>query len=192
MKSVWVETIGGVLMLSATVALAASTEQPIKDVDGRVMAVLVVCNDCRGSTESKKCHDGADRGFVGGKPCGQCLVKENAGTKFDYPYDLHFNGKLTDDGGNPVKDRFVKVFLANGWSVRTRTGDDGSYRLMLGAIGDRKSKDPMVTDVGTRVDSQKEHAENFSLYLLPEGYKPCTPEDAAAPKPKASHKPKKK
>ena len=189
MKRVWMGAIIGALMVTATLALASANEQPIKDEDGHVMAVLVVCNDCRGSTGSKKCHDGAEHGFVGDKPCGQCLVRENADARFEYPYDLHFTGTLTDDKGNPVKNRFVKLFLANGWSVRTRTADDGTYRLMLGAIADRKSNTPVVTDVGRRVDSSTDHAENFALYLMPDSYKTCTAVEAAKP---ASKGPKSK
>jgi len=190
MKCIGMSVAVGLWMVAASMAFAASSEQPIKDDDGHTMAVLVVCNDCSGAVDSAKCRDGADRGFVGDKVCGQCLVKANSDAHFDYPYDLHVTGKLVDGEGNPVKNRFAKLFLANGWSVKTRTGNDGSFRLMLGAIGDRKSQTPVVTDAGTRVDAQKAHPDSFALYLMPDKYQPCTEADAPPAAPKGTGKKK--
>jgi hypothetical protein len=110
------------------------------------------------------------------------MITENYGAAFSYPYDLHFIGKLVDAQGQPVKDRFVKVFMANGWNIRSRTAQDGAFRLMLGATAERKSTTPLVINLGTRTDSPKDNKDNYAMFLLPEGYKACPATDKAPPK----------
>jgi len=165
----------------------AKDEFPIKSADGETLAVLVQCNNCsKRSADSKKCHTGTEEGYLDGQACGKCMITENFGARLAYPFDLHLIGKLVDAQGQPIKDRFVKVFMANGWNIRTRTSDAGTYRLMLGATVERKSTTPLVVDLGTRVDAPQENKEYYAMFLLPNDYKPCP---AAQPQPK-KHKAK--
>jgi hypothetical protein len=163
------------LTLGAAVrAEKAKDVLPIKSAEGATLAVLVQCNTCsRSAARSKNCHSGAEEGYLNGQACGKCMITENYGARLAYPYDLHLIGKLVDSQGQPIKDRFVKVFMANGWNIRTRTSDAGTYRLMLGATAERKSTTPLVIDLGTRVDSPKDNKEYYAMFLLPDDYKPC-------------------
>jgi len=190
MKGLWV--IAVTIGLATTLAGPTSaSETKIKDKDGTTLAVLVVCNSCRsGGGDAKKCHSGVEDGWNDGHPCGTCLLKANPNTRFTYPYDLHITGKLFDPAGAPVKNHFVKTFLANGWGVRTRSIDDGSFRLTLGAIAERKSNAPLQIDVGTQVESRSDKEGQYAIYMLPDGYTPCP--DSAAPKPEEAEKPKAK
>ena len=166
-----------VMMVSAA-AYASSNEQPIKGADGVTVAVLANCNDCQ-SGESATCHSGAEQGWLNGKPCGKCLLDANYGVTLKYPYDVHIVGNLVDPEGKPVKDRFVKAFLPNGWTIRGRTAEQGKFRLMLGATAERQSKEPVVVNLGQHVDTKKGDDQFYSVFILPESYKPC---DAAATK----------
>jgi hypothetical protein len=155
--------------------------------------MVLVCTDCQSVTgKSKKpCQGGADEGWLNGKPCGKCMLNSNYGAMLRHPYDLHFTGKLVDRAGQPVTNRFVKAYLANGWSVRTKTSDQGTFRLMLGATVERKSRQPLVTDLGTLLDSRTGKDAEFSLFALPPSYKPCA-ETAESPQKPSKHKPSKK
>jgi hypothetical protein len=187
----WLLMVGALgLMVAGPVVRAENMPdvQPIKDPDGTTLAVLVQCNSCSSASgSSKKCQTGAEEGYLDGQPCGKCMITENYGARFAYPYDLHFKGKLVDVQGQPIKNRFVKVFLANGWSIRTRTSDEGMYRVMLGATADRKGTTPLVVDLGTRVDAPQQNKEFYAMFLLPDGYKACP----AAAKPQQKSKQKK-
>ena len=113
--------------------------------------------------------------------CGSCLLKSNWGTTIKYTQDLHFIGKLVDESGAPVKNRFVKMFLPNGWKVRTRSSDSGNFRMMLGATDERTSHEPLLIDLGTHVDSEKANDLHYAFYLLQKDYKPCAkPETSGA------------
>ena len=196
MKLWWMVGLNIVAVAVATRVIAAENTQLIKDPDGNTVGLLVICSSCQSSDGSaKQCQTGVQQGWLNGKPCGKCMLVENAGQALHHAYDLHFIGKLADNAGTPRKERFVRLFLPNGWTVRTRTADDGSFRLMLGATESRKSKNPVVVDLGTRVDA-KPGTEDYSFYALPEPYKPCPPEAAtpAAQKHRqtAGHKPKSK
>ena len=175
------------LMMTAQIAPAenVSDVQAVKGPDGATLAVMIQCNSCAASTgASKKCHTGAEEGYLNGQPCGKCMITENFGKPLPYPYDLHFSGVLVDADGKPIKDRFVKVFMANGWNIRTRTSDVGTYRLMLGATAERKSTTPVVIDLGTRVDDPKETKDYYAMFMLPEGYKACAAPPAKGQKAK--------
>ncbi|MFI5395450.1 MAG: hypothetical protein ACHQ9S_07945 [Candidatus Binatia bacterium] len=179
MKLSW---MGGMSIIVATVTtavIAAGGEQPIKDPDGKVLAAVVACDACESGGEgtAKACSTGAEEGWLNGKPCGKCMLTANLKEPLAYPYDLHMQGKLVDGSGKPVKERFVKMFLPNGWTVRTRTFEDGTFHVMLGATEERKSKTPVVTDLGTHVDSAK-GTEYYALFMLPGSYKPCSAEAA--------------
>jgi len=186
MQRCWMVMLLG-LLATAAHAKSLPDQETVKDPDGNTLAVLLLCNDCQ-SASGKTCYTGAESGFLGGKPCGQCLIESNFGTVIKYPYDLHVIGTLTDPEGKPVKDRFVKLFLPNGWGVRSRTTDQGTFRLMLGATAERKSKEPLVIDIGARVDAKK--GDLYAMFLLPESYKPCLP-GAAKAQPEKRHGAKK-
>jgi hypothetical protein len=186
MRRWWMVAIGA-LMATAAVAAQLPDQQTVKDPEGNTVGVLLFCNDCQSA--GKDCYGGAESGFLNGKPCGKCLIESNYGTVIRYGYDLHVTGTLTDPEGNPVKNRFVKLFLPNGWGVRSRTTDQGNFRLMLGPTTERKSKQPLVIDVGARIDTKKGDDPQYAMYLLPETYKPCA---AGAAKPQAQHGAKQK
>jgi hypothetical protein len=178
------------LTASAMAAPAAPSVYPVKDKAGETYGVIVTCNKCKApaASEGKKCHTGVEDGWLDGKACGKCLINENYGARLSYPYDLQIAGKLVDDDGQPIKNRFVKLFMANGWSVRSRTSDDGTFRMMLGATAERKSKQPLTTDVGVHADLPKDNEANYALYFLPESYKPCS-ESSQPQSKKAKKKP---
>jgi hypothetical protein len=187
----WLLMVGLALMTLTPVAQAenAPDVQPVKSPDGATLSVVVQCNSCASPTgDAKQCHTGVEEGYLAAQPCGKCMITENYGVALSYPYDLHFIGKLVDAQGQPVKDRFVKVFMANGWNIRARTGEDGGYRLMLGATAERKRPTPLVVDLGTRADSPKDNKDYYAMFLLPEGYKACSATDKPQPK---KHKAKK-
>lgn len=174
----WWMAVGIVVAVMA--GRAQAYEQLVKDPEGgAVFGKIVMCNDCK-SGAGKGCNDGSEAGWYESKACGKCLIESNYGVTLRYPYDLAFIGKLTDAEGNPVKDRFVKVFLPNGWGIRTRTSELGTFRMSLGATAERKRKEPFIVDLGTHVDSIKDTDEQFAIYMLPETFKPCV-EGANAP-----------
>jgi len=167
-----------VAICGAAAALAgpslARDPVPVRDKDGKVWAEVVVCNDCQTPGQSG-CYEGAERGWWNGRPCGKCFVDKNFGKVVMIPYDLQITGTLVDDKGEPVKDRFVKLFMQNGWGHRTRTQNDGRFRIMTGATGDRKSSDPIVVDLGKLVDQQRDAEDRyFALYLLAPDHTPCS------------------
>jgi hypothetical protein len=183
MRLMW---IAGLALLLAAAAEAGSQSDvmEVKSEDGRIFGVILLCNDCRTPDAKGPCHTGAEDGWLNGKPCGKCLLESNHEIVLKYPFDIHVVGKLVDAAGKPVKERFIKMFLPNGWGVRTRTMEDGSFRLMLGATADRESKQPLITDVGTRVDSEKGADPHYALFFMPQQYAPC----AAAGQPKPAEK----
>ena len=174
MKLGWLAALSMMVASTAVSAAQLPDEQAIKDPDGgATLAVLTVCNDCQ-SGEGKSCYSGAEQGWLDGKPCGKCLIESNYRVLLKYPYDLHIAGTLTDPDGKPVQDRFVQVFLPGGWTVRGRTSEQGAFRLMLGATAERKSKQPLVVNLGTRVDTKKGTDPYYAMFLLPASYKPCS------------------
>jgi len=158
----------------ATQGLAADQVQPIKDPNGATLAVVVTCNSCKTESAQKgaACVSGAEEGFLNGQQCGQCLVYANSRQPFTYPYDIHIVGKLVDAAGKPVKDRFVKMFTPLGWSMRSRTADDGTFHFIMGATAERKSQSPLLTDVGSHTDTAK-GTRYYTFYLLPKSYQNC-------------------
>ncbi len=174
-----------VMTSAALQAAVLPGEKEVKAEDGQTLAVVVVCSDCQSVTgKSKKpCEGGAEQGWLDGKPCGKCMLDSNYGVMLRHPYDLHITGKLLDRAGKPVINRFVKLYLANGWSVRSKTTDQGMFRLMLGATAERKSRQPLVTDLGSLVDSRTGKDPEFAMFLLPPAYKPCAQAAGSTQKP---------
>lgn len=185
----WTVALIAGLVGTLTRAGIAADEIPFKGKGGETLGVVVLCNDCQSGT-GKQCHTGAEEGWLSGKACGKCMLESNWGAAPQSPYDMHIMGTLVDTDNKPIKDRFVKLFLANGWGVRTRTDEEGKFRLTLGATMERKGE-PATLDLGTRVDSIKGTDPHYAIFLLPESYKPCTrkpgPGKSATPK---SDKPK--
>jgi len=174
MKMWWMAGLG---MMVTIASAAPATEAPdvvgVKGADGKTIGQIVTCSSCQsGGAPSKKCPRGVENGWLGGKRCGQCLIEANYGARFAYSADLHLAGKLTDAQGTPLNDRFVKLFMANGWNVRTKTFEEGKFRMMLGATAEPKESNPLVVDVGERIDSQENEAY-YALFFLPDSYKPC-------------------
>jgi len=189
MKVGMVGRMAALCVLMATSAVYAAQlpdEVAIKDPDGGgTLAVIMLCNDCK-SGKGKDCSTGAEEGWFNDVPCGKCLLDSNFRSLLRYPYDLQITGTLVGADGQPIKDHFVQVFLPNGWTVKGRTSELGRFRLLLGATGDRKGKQPVITDIGTRVDTKK-GTDPYALFLLPPSYKPCPPDAAKAAPPKAKH-----
>ena len=190
MKQWRILAVGSVML--ATSALAAPQDEiPVKSSDGHTVAVIVLCNDCQTGT-GKGCYTGAENGWLNGKPCGQCLLKANAGKVIEYGYDIHVTGTLVDPNGEAIKDRFIKLFMPNGWEVRTKTFDKGAYHMALGATAERKTKEPIVLDLGKRVDVKGADDANFAMLFLPPEYKRCPAEDGTVPESKPRPKKAKK
>jgi hypothetical protein len=178
MRWYWSVGISLVAATMATPVSAAGGMQPIKDPDGNTLAVVVSCDTCKTGSggAAKPCAAGAEEGWLEGRPCGRCLLAANAQQPFTYPYDIHIVGKLFDGAGNPLKERFVKMFTPIGWSMRSRTADDGTFHFILGATAERKPQSPVLTDLGAHVDTAKD-TPYYTFFFLPESYQQC----AAAP-----------
>ena len=159
MKLGWIAALSVMMASTAVFAAQLPDEQLVKDPDGgATLAVLTLCNDCQ-SGEGKACYTGAEQGWLDGKPCGKCLIESNFSVLVKYPYDVHISGTLTDPAGAPVKDRFVQVFLPGGWTVKGRTSERGTFRLMLGATPGGS------IDYGARViapSSSRVHVQGFA------------------------------
>ncbi len=181
MKMGWLSLAA--LAVFASSAFAAADEIPVKGPDGKTVAVIVLCNDCQAGPGKKGCEPGAEDGFRKGKKCGTCLLQSNHVRLLEYGFDLHVTGTLTDTDGRPLQDRFVKLFMPNGWGHRSKTFDKGMFRLILGATAERKGKEPVVVDIGTQVDSKKGDSDAyFAMFMLPPNYKACDATADDAPK----------
>jgi hypothetical protein len=152
-------------------AVGSAKQDVLKDPQGKTLALILDCNTCPDGKGSQ-CTSGAETGFNGNASCGHCLLKANFGTRINYDFDLLIMGHLKDEKGQPAKGRFVKLFLPNTWTVRTRTGDDGLFRLLLGATGERKGK-PIIVQIGDRIMPKDSKAEHYALFMVPEQHKPC-------------------
>lgn len=163
----------GMLVLAVFVgAGVAAAEDAVKDPDGKTLAVVLDCNSCQDPKTGKNCESGVEKGFYAGKPCGKCLLDANYPTRIIYPYDLQFIGYLKDEKGQPMKGKFVRLYLPNTWTVRTRTMDDGMFRLLLGATAERKGKG-LVIRLGDHTMRSDSKASEYALYMMPDNYKPC-------------------
>ena len=163
------------ILLALTLVLpgrARASVDVMKDPAGKTIALVLDCSSCKGGKKGKECTTGVEDGFQDDAPCGQCLMRANFGNRIAYPYDLVIMGTLKDENGQPLKGKFVKLFLPNSWTVRTRTTDDGLFRLLLGATVERKGK-PVTVQLGTHTMRKDSKAEYYALFLVPEGYAPC-------------------
>ncbi len=165
--------ISAILAVSCTVVAAA--EQKIVDSKGKTIGVILDCNSCEDPSSGESCASGVQEGFHDGQPCGKCLLTANFGTKILYPYDLHMTGTLQQPDGKPLGDEFIRLFLPNTWTVRTRSMENGFYRLVLGATQDRQGE-TLKIDLGTRSRAKVEEVSDYALFMLPENYTPCSEE----------------
>jgi hypothetical protein len=168
------------LILTVFMILAASggvfaAEQRVVDSTGRVIGIILDCNSCKDPGDQKSCVSGVQEGYHDGRPCGECLMTANFGKKLMYPYDLQITGTLNQPDGKPLADEFVRLFLPNTWTVRTKTLETGFFRLMLGATEDRIG-DVLKIDLGARSRPKVAGAPDYALYMLAENYKPCAEE----------------
>ncbi len=173
-------TMALLLISSSAFAVNITDAQRLKDPDGKTLALLLVCNQCKepGPGFSEKCPTGVPEGYFGGEPCGDCLMKSNYGKRIGYPYDLLIKGQLNDPQGKPLDSQFVRLILPNGWSVTSRTTKEGKFRLILGATEDRRANTPLTKDVGTfTFERTKGKDKAFTIFMLPEQYKRCRPGD---------------
>jgi hypothetical protein len=174
-EGVSMRLMGALVLLLLAIALPAhATSIPVKDPNGNTLAVVVDCNTCQDPAKGKGCESGTDAGFDNGKACGKCLLDANFPIRIPYGYDLQFLGHLKDETGQPLKGKFIRLFLPNMWTVRTRTLDDGMFRLLLGATTERKGKG-LVIELGDRTMRKDSKAAEYALYMLPPDYKPCPP-----------------
>lgn len=171
----WFGCLLGIALLLGGQPAGAAEPVPVKGKDGKTYALILTCNDCQNGS-GKSCFEGAEEGFWKGRPCGKCLLRANGGKLVEVPFDVHVTGILTDPEGVPRKERFVKLFMQNGWGHRTRTFDDGRFRIIMGATVERKGKDPLIVDLGRLVDQQKDDKDlYFALYYMSPDFKPCEP-----------------
>lgn len=153
---------------TAQAKIAVQDEMKVKDSEGNVFAVVVDC------PRPDPTFGGAQDGTIGPDRCGQCLVESNWGTMLKYPYDLHIKGTLLDESGQPIAQQMIQFFLPNGWTVKTRSADNGYFRILLGATAERKSSDPLTTDIGTKkMRKDRDKSDIYAFYLMPENFKPC-------------------
>lgn len=170
--------VGLALALSAMAAeakISVSDSKKVKDGEGNIYAVVLDC------PQPDPTYGGSEDGTIGPDRCGQCLIEANWGAAMKYPYDVVIKGTMVDEAGKPLKGRMLQFFLPNGWTVKTRTADNGFFRIILGAIGDRKSKDPLTTDIGTVKMRNDNKAAYYAMYLLPDNFKPCAPKAKSKP-----------
>jgi len=161
-------------VLSLVVAVPTyGTQDVLKGPDGETIALVLDCNSCQELKEDAGCEGGAENGFRDGVPCGRCLMDANYGTHIPIAYDSRVTGRLKDENGKPVSKKYVRIFLPNTWSIRSRTADDGSFSLRLGATVPRKGKKPIVLDIGDRTVRGDSKAATYVFFMLPSKYEPC-------------------
>jgi len=163
--------LAGVALVAAP---AGAMEVKVRDGAGKTIAVVLDCNSCK-DEKGKDCASGVVEGFHDGKPCGKCLLDANFNAKLLYSADIQIHGKLEDPSGKPVADEFVRLFLPNTWTVRTRSSKDGVFRLLLGATQERQG-DSIQVRVGNRTRDVSSDAtrDDYALYMLPENYQGCS------------------
>jgi hypothetical protein len=163
------------LALTLTLATGGTTDPPrVSLADGETpIGTFLVCNSCADPSTGEACLPGTEHGWLQGQQCGECLAKSNFSRVVRYGRDLVLIGTIVAPDGSPRAGRYVKLFLANSWTVRTRTAEDGRFRLRLGATAERSGDPTLALDVGTHVDPGDETSPHFAAYLLPADFSPC-------------------
>ncbi len=162
-----------ILALLALGGGVSAIENKVVGRDGKTIGVILDCNSCKDPAKGKDCRTGVQDGYFQGKPCGQCLLVSNYGIKLMYPYDLYVTGTMNQPDGSPLANEFVRLYLPNTWTVRTRTNEKGFFRLILGATEAREGES-MSFEIGSRQRTKARNQPDYALYMLPENYKPCT------------------
>lgn len=166
----------GFLALALCCAVPASaSEKKVSDGNGKTIAVILDCNSCKDEGKGKNCISGVTDGFNDGKRCGACLLESNYGARLLYSSDIQILGTLKKPDGSAMAEDFVRLYLPNTWTVRTRSSKDGLFRLLLGATQERQGERILVR-LGDRVRTPQPDAgeqPDYALYMLPEDYKPC-------------------
>lgn len=166
------------MMASAAHAGPQGSKIEVKDADGEIVGHMLLCSTCEKAGADKECREGAEDGWLDGKPCGSCLIKSNWGVLIRHKRDMVISGRLLLDDGRPAKKHYVKMFLPNGWGARTQADVDGTFLLRMGATAERDEEGkPLTVELGDRVDVTHEGNNQFSIFLMPDAYAPCT-EDA--------------
>jgi hypothetical protein len=161
---------------ASALAVTIKDEHRIKDSDGKTLAIVVTCSECKQGSkkEGAPCRLGVQDGFWDGEPCGQCFIKANWGHRIGYPSDLVLVGELKDAKGRPLTNQFVRLRLPNTWTVTTRTNKNGKFHMTLGATEQRKSRTSIVKELGTfTAEKTTGRDQAFTLYMLPEQFNPC-------------------
>ena len=164
-----------VWILIAVAVAAPAEEQKLTDRKGNTIGVILDCNTCRDPAKGGDCRSGVQDGYHAGKACGQCLLLSNYGKKLLYPYDLYVTGTIKHADGSPAVNEFVRLYLPNTWTVRTRTTETGMFRLVLGATAAREGE-PLDVQLGTLTLADKNKGGEYALFMLPENYAPCSPD----------------
>jgi hypothetical protein len=130
-EGVFMRSMGAVALVLLAWALPVhAVSDLVKDPDGNTLAIVLDCNSCADPAKGKNCDTGVDPGYFDGQACGKCLLDANFPTRIPYGYDLQFVGHLKDENGQPLKGRFVRLYLPISWTVLTRAMDDGLFRLL--------------------------------------------------------------
>lgn len=164
--------LSGIGILLALALPASARQDTVKDPDGKTMFVVVDCRQCADPAKSETCETGVPVGTLDGAPCGGCLIDANLSARPRFGYDVTLRGLLTNEKGEPVKNHFVKLYTPS-FGVRTKTTSSGAFYLRIGASADRKSKTPVIHDLGTRTLRQDSKSSEYAIFLLPDGYKAC-------------------
>ena len=163
--------LAGVVCLTAP---AGASEVKVKDTSGKTIAVILDCNSCK-DEKGSKCMTGVTEGFHAGARCGECLLESNYGTKLLYSSDIQIHGNLKQVDGKPMADDFIRLYLPNTWTVRTRSSKDGFFRLLLGATQERQGEKIVVKlEDRTRTLTEAKERPDYALYMLPDKYKACS------------------
>jgi len=161
-----------VLIVASAGTPARAGQVPLTDAGGKTLAKIYACESCA-KGEDKPCTDGVGEGVDEGKPCGQCLLKANYGKGVGLPADVRIYGHLKDEKGQPLKGKFVRLFLPNNWSARSRSGDEGLFVVRLGATVPDKAAKPLALDLGDRVIPSDSKASTYNLFMLRPDHAPC-------------------
>ncbi len=158
--------------LLAISSIVSAAEHKVVGPNGSTIGILLDCSSCKDPAKGEKCQTGVQKGFHAGKACGECLMRSNYGAKLLYSRDLYLTGTINQPDGKPLVNEFVRLYLPNTWTVRTRTTEEGIFRLVLGATEGRDGK-PLSFEIGPRTRAKVPSAPDYALFMVPENYKPC-------------------
>ncbi len=165
----WFVAISALLAVGSAVYAA---EHKVVGPNGSTIGIILDCNSCKDPENGEKCQTGVQKGFHAGKACGECLMRSNYGAKLLYSRDLYLTGTINKPDGEPLINEFVRLYLPNTWTVRTRTTEEGVFRLVLGAT-EARDGEPLSFEIGPRSRAKVQGAPDYALFMVPEDYKSC-------------------